>query len=224
MKINIRSGCFETNSSSMHSVVVKKEGGYYTPEEIKENIWLSDDMETGEKRCILRIWDRDLYFGRQPFRAISDFKTKWLYACASMVREYNDDTYKELERIALKYVLRLKKIELPLKTCYLSVEKAKTEEEVNRYLDELSEEINYQIGDYWKSETGDYWEYKIPDVGYADGSDLSSFLNTEDISLEEFITNKKYIVIQDGDEYGYFNDMKSCGLINENAIDHERGI
>lgn len=221
MKISIRSGCFETNSSSMHSVVVKKEGGYYSPEEIKENIWLSDDRETGEKGCILRLWDKDLYFERQPFRAIADFKTKWLYAYASMVREYNDDEYKELERIALKYIPGLKKIELPLETRYLSVEEAKTKKEVNKYLDKLSEKINYQIEEYSKS--GEYWVYRVPDSGYA-GGDLSSFLNSEGISLEEFIANKKYIVIQDGDEYGYFNDMKSCGLISEDAIDHERGI
>ena len=50
---------------------------------------------------------------------------------------------------------------------------------------------------------------------------LGGFLEKENISLEEYLTNKKYVVIQDGDEYGYFGDMKRSGLINLDAIDHE---
>ena len=50
---------------------------------------------------------------------------------------------------------------------------------------------------------------------------LSGFLEEENISLEEYLTNKKYVVIQDGDEYGYWGDIKNAGLINLYAIDHE---
>lgn len=50
---------------------------------------------------------------------------------------------------------------------------------------------------------------------------LSGFLKKENISLEEYLTNKRYVVIQDGDEYGCFKDMKRSGLVNMDAIDHE---
>lgn len=49
---------------------------------------------------------------------------------------------------------------------------------------------------------------------------LVDFLK-ENISSEEYLTNKKYVVIQDGDEYGYFGDMERAGSVNMDAIDRE---
>ena len=50
---------------------------------------------------------------------------------------------------------------------------------------------------------------------------LSGFLEHEGISLEEYLINKKYVVIQDGDEYCYWDNMKQTGLVNMDMIDHE---
>lgn len=50
---------------------------------------------------------------------------------------------------------------------------------------------------------------------------LGIFLKKENISLEEFLINKKYVVICDGDEYCVYDDMKKAGLINAEMIDHE---
>ena len=50
---------------------------------------------------------------------------------------------------------------------------------------------------------------------------LSGFLENEKISLEEFLINKRYVVIQDGDEYCYWNDMKKTGLVDIGAIQYE---
>ena len=74
--------------------------------------------------------------------------------------------------------------------------------------------------DYWKS-SGGYWHYNRPFTGYVDENILSGFLEKEGITLEEYLTNKKYVVIQDGDEYCYWYDMKKTGLVNMDAIDHE---
>ena len=46
-------------------------------------------------------------------------------------------------------------------------------------------------------------------------------LEKENITLEEFLINKKYVVIQDGDERCEFTKIKKTGLINFDAIDHE---
>ena len=113
MKRQIRRGCFETNSSSQHSLTVMKRDDKYTSEEILEEIYLCKDKETGEDKCVWNIWDHDLEFGRSPFRALGTFTDKWLYACASLVHDYNDETYKELVALALKYIPGLKKVELP---------------------------------------------------------------------------------------------------------------
>ena len=97
MKRQIRRCVFETNSSSLHSLCVMKIDEYYTPEEISKNFFLWNNKDTGEEKCEWHIWDGDLEFGRSPFRVLCNFHDKWLYACASLVREYNDETYKELE-------------------------------------------------------------------------------------------------------------------------------
>lgn len=233
MKRQIRSSVFETNSSSMHSLTVMKRDDKYTSEEILKDIWLSYDAETGEEDCVWKIYDEDnLRFGRYPFRVLATFKDKWLYACASLVCEYNDDTYKELLAIALKYIPNLKKIELPetsgsfanknnekYKNDEYYQKHGKTENELIEYLSQKEKDWNMDI-DYWESSVG-FWHYNMPNTGYVDEDILSGFLKDEGITLEEYITNKKYIVIQDGDEYCHWDNMKKSGLINMNIIDHE---
>lgn len=80
-------------------------------------------------------------------------------------------------------------------------------------------EWNIEI-DYWESSDG-YWEFKRPYAGYVDEDILSGFLEKENMSIEEFLLNKRYVVVQDGDEYCYWQDIKATGLINMDMIDHE---
>ena len=216
----------------MHSLTVMKRDDKYTPEEILEEIYLCKDKETGEEKCVWNIWDHDLEFGRSPFRALGTFTDKWLYACASLVHDYNDETYKELVALALKYIPGLKKVELPT-TSDSCADKdddhhkddeyfqkyGKTEDELVEYLTQKEKDWEMEI-DYWKSSSG-YWHYNRPFIGYVDENILSGFLEKEGITLEEYLTNKKYVVIQDGDEYCYWSDMKKTGLVNMDMIDHE---
>lgn len=230
MKRQIRRGVFETNSSSMHSLVVMKKSGKYTPEEIMDGIYLLDDKETGEKGCIWSLSEFRMEFGRSPFKILGTFADKWLYACASLVEDYMDDTYKELLRIALKYVPNLKKIKMDMctescpdkehqKDDYFSAY-AKTEEELVEYLTQKEKKYGIELN-YWKVPNNDWWEYDAICTGMVDEDILSSFLETENITLEDFLTNRKYIVIQDGDEYCIYYDAKRFGLIHIEAIDHE---
>ena len=53
MKIQIRSNVFETNSSSMHSLVVTKTNDKYSDNEIMSGIWLTTDYDTKEKKLCL---------------------------------------------------------------------------------------------------------------------------------------------------------------------------
>ena len=232
MRRQIRSGVFETNSSSQHSLCIMKKNEHYTPEEISSDFYLLDDKNTGEKDCEWHIWDHDMDFGRSPFRALGTFHDKWLYACASLVHDYNDAVYKELEAIALKYVPGLKKIILPMtyeciadkehdanKDSSYAQEYGMTEEELNKYLDKKEKNWGIEIT-YYETESGDF-RFEKPYTGYVDEDILSDFLEKENVSLEEYLINKKYVVIQDGDEYGYWGDMKKAGLINLDVIDHE---
>ena len=233
MKRQIRRCVFETNSSSMHSLVVMKKAATYSKDEILDGFYLFDDDATGEKDCVWEIRDDDLEFGRSPFRALGNFHDKWLYACASLVSEYKDDIYNELEQIAFKYVPGLKKIQMPLTTGYVPDKNdtnfkdndyyqeyyGKTEDELVEDLMQKEKEWNIEIN-YWKSSNG-YWEFERPYTGYVDEDILGRFLEKENITIEEFLLNKRYVVIQDGDEYCYWQDIKDTGLINTDKIDHE---
>lgn len=57
--------------------------------------------------------------------------------------------------------------------------------------------------------------------GYVDEDILTPFLKEEGISLKEFLTNKKYFVIVDGDEYCIWRSIKKTGVINKNMIARE---
>ena len=223
MRRQIRRGVFESNSSSQHSLVVMKKGNHYTSDEILRDIWLHDG--------VWDIYHDDLEFGRSPYRALWTFEEKWYYACASLVNEYNDETYKTLEALAFKYIPGLKEIKLPTDTGCIARkglhpddsydnDYGKTEEELIEYLDQKAKEWNMSGITYWEDSVG-YFRFRKPYTGYTDEHFLSRFLGYENLSLEEFLTNKKYVIIQDGDEYDYFGEMKAAGLINTDAIDHE---
>lgn len=232
MKRQIRRNVFETNSSSMHSLTVMKRNDKYTPEEILDTLYLCKDIETGEDSCVWEPWEHDMQFGRSPFRALGTFTDKWLYACASLVHEYNDDVYKELVTLAMKYIPNLKKIKLPMTSENIADkdDKAhkdndyyqnhgKTENELREYLTQKEEDWGIEI-EYWKTSKG-WWCFDKPYTGYVDEDILSGFLEKEGITLEEYLTNKKYVVIQDGDEYCEYENFKKTGLINTSIIDHE---
>ena len=79
LKRQIRRCVFETNSSSMHSLVVMKKASTYSKDEILDGFYLFDDDTTGEKDCVWKIRGDDLEFGRSPFRALGDFHDKWIH-------------------------------------------------------------------------------------------------------------------------------------------------
>lgn len=72
----VRNNCFETNSSSCHSLVItNKDNGRYTPEEaLKELDWETRDG-------YWEPWGK-LYFGRHPFQVLSTFEEKLRYVYA----------------------------------------------------------------------------------------------------------------------------------------------
>lgn len=224
MKRQIRRSVFETNSSSMHSLTVMKVDDKYTSEEITKDLHLLNG--------VWHIWEDDLEFGRSPFKVLTTFEDKWCYACASLVNEYNDDNYKELKRIAFKYIPNLKKIELPIEAKHIynkdadenkgdkfAQEYGMTEDEFDKFLEQREKEWDIEIR-CW-IDTSDNFRYEKPFTGWNDDNILGGFLKKEGITLEEFLINKKYVAIQDGDEYCEWDKFKRSGLMDISKIDHE---
>ena len=181
MKRQIRRNVFETNSSSMHSLVVKKTSEYYNEAELRESVWLYDDGEWHIHST------EDLDFGRYPFDCLNTFGKKVRYAIASLCG-YKENAKEVFENVIMKTVREV-----------------------------IPECINIKLPSMGYSRKENRKTY----YGYVDEDILTGFLESENIDLKEFLTNKKYIVIVDGDEYQIWNRMKDSNLINENQIENE---
>lgn len=96
MKYQVRKGCFETNSSSAHSLIITKKNSNVrmTQEEIRDEFYLDEDWykerhKNNEKEIVkIDPWDNE--FGRSPFNVLVTFIDKLAYAVA----EYCGDNYK----------------------------------------------------------------------------------------------------------------------------------
>ena len=176
----VRNGVFETNSSSCHSLVIKKTNVYYTEEE------LHDEFRWRMKDGVWKIWDDDdLVFGRYPFQCLATFESKVRYAIAALCCwKEQKDKFEEIENIVNEVLSECVRIELP-KTIH-----------------------------WYNDEEVDFYGSVEEDI-------LTPFLKHYNISLKEFLTNRKYVVICDGDEYCIWDNVKRAGLVNMNEIDEE---
>ena len=89
MKVKIRQGAFETNSSSQHSLVIMK------PElSSTKKMKFFDNFKAGQQYT---VWcdDEDSVFGRFPFRILNDFDSKFRYLLADKWSMAESDTEKE---------------------------------------------------------------------------------------------------------------------------------
>lgn len=96
MKYQVRKSCFESNSSSMHSLIITKKNSnvHMTQDEIRKEFYLDEEWykerhKNDEKEVVeIEPWEND--FGRSPFTVLSSFRSKLAYAIA----EYCGDNYR----------------------------------------------------------------------------------------------------------------------------------
>lgn len=77
-----------------------------------------------------------------------------------------------------------------------------------------------EITDILKELVPEVKKVSIPENLGVDDWELFDWLEKYNISIKEFLTNKKYVVIQDGDEYYIWKDLINCGLIDKNVIEN----
>lgn len=202
MKRQIRSSVFETNSSSMHSLVVKKKSEYFTAEEAREDIYINDKGK-------IRIDDEKLYFGRHPFKFLASVREKSLYVLASMCRFKGDAVYNEVCDVIKSYIPEFTDFDLKVELRdWFDLEDG--ENKMKKWYGEG----NYKrLDNHWIG-----WKYY---TGEVDEDILTAFLKKENITITEFLKNKRYCVVVDGDEYYIYGSMKENGLINTEEIEKE---
>ena len=171
--IKIRRGTFETNSSSMHSLVITKNKNVTTLEKLEEDIYIPNNGK-------LSIYDSDeLYYDRAPFRMLMTPFDKLKYLVAS-----NENDKKKVKKLIDTF-----------KKLYPKVK-----------------DISFPDDDY---ESGTFYGK----VDHQSRGFIDNFLKENMITEEEFLSEDKYIIIIDGDEYCEWEKIKKSGLIDtENII------
>ena len=254
MKYQVRKYCFETHSSSMHSLIVtkKNENVRMTQNEIRDEFYLNEEWykerHKNDEKEIVEIdpWNND--FGRSPFSVLSSFRDKLAYAIAEYCgNNYSIKSYVKSEQIfddvfepLLINLIGCDEVEYG-KMNYRHFEIYS--DVSGEYLDEV-EQVPYDNLIYIKKEdrdgmsndelvSGHYkniskdgrpieeaW-FDIPDFGTVDHQSsglLRSFLENNNLSLEDYLIRKDIVVIIDGDEYDELGNLIECGLIKEDSI------
>ena len=226
----IRGNVFETNSSSQHACCVTTNDTHVTHEELMgdeytdETLWIHDDGR-------LYLYDVAEGFGRWPFKILTSFRDKLKYAlCEYLGGFYGDEP--EYER-TLEWIKGIVKEVVPEFTDFDMRKKC-----IGIYYDEDGNILTHDKLDYsrYDEETGESvyiykdengndveatfdWNHvkKVFDIGSIDHQSvglLRGFLEKKGIDLKEFLTNKRFLVVIDGDEYNDLNRYIKSGIID----------
>lgn len=229
---------FETNSSSMHSLIITKNDVHIDPDNIVWDINKypnPSDTVSIDKNGRLDL-DNIVYgYGRDPFQILTTFKEKLQYAMCEFLGDlYIDDP--EYEKIYNEFKRIVKKIIPQFTDFYI------TKKHIDIYVDKngnhiLQKDLDYDDWNekenrpeyYYLDENGNKCpavldeedEMVMPNIGMIDHQSaglLKSFLKNRNISLEEFLTNKRYTIVVDGDEYFEFQKYLESGFIDKDFI------
>ena len=232
----MRTSLFETNSSSMHSIVIVDNDKCNRKYTLKEMLRSLNDYRINtknNKKEYKYYFDSDsLTFGRYPFRILSSFADKLRFVIASYCEQYcnNKD---DLQLFMLRYTLE--RIRIITKNIILENVKNMNNHEFVKFhfiYDSYIEYDNYyKIKDLYNqfelTKDGKIFDtingitfvpkcFLQMNLGSTDDHStlIQSFLEKNNIDLETFLKYKKYIIIIDGDEYHVWDQIKSTGLIN----------
>lgn len=137
------------------------------------------------------MWESNLEFGRSPFDFLNNFKSKTQYAIASS----NGRLVPQIVEVWKKYVPGFSYFEF---------------DEKYRVWDEEKQEY---------VETDD--DNPVYEYGYTDDSMIEAWLKKYNVSVEDFLTMKRYIVVCDGDEYKTWDKVRDSGLMDTSHIIHD---
>lgn len=231
----IRRNCFETNSSSQHSIVVTTNDCHVTAKELTGRDGYNPEYVYVNSHGAIDLHEVRDGYGRYPFQILSTFEDKLHYAlCEYLGSKYVDDPdydkiFEEFENITKEvipefthFIIATRDEDMwltqdgdmiPHKFLIYDGWDAENEREIYTYKDKEGN-IHHAIFD-----EENYLE--APDIGQIDHQSagmLKNFLKDRGISLKEFLTNKKYVIIVDGDEYCALDKLVYSGLFNRSVV------
>ena len=216
--LSVRKGCFETNSSSMHSLAIWKKCKPYDDYYLSLGTKWDRDKENGTFELL--DWtchdEEDYSFYRYPYRQLTTPIEKLRYIVGWYLGyEYPDGDYEK------EPVYKFKDEEVEKELIRL-IEKYTGYKKVQWY--KIEEKLTVPAGKKYRK----WVEEKIyPDTTFDNdtGEDVMNFVRRKGITLEDLIFKPNYTIQVDGDEYCEFRDMFDFGMINlDNLEDISSGI
>ena len=225
--ISIRKGCFETNSSSMHSLAIWKNVKEYGDYDLSLGTKYNRDKEDGEFELLEHCYnDGDDYrFGRAPYKQLRTPIQKLRYIVGYYItyKYPEEDEGKEVDYDSEPiYYFENKEVE---KELYHLIEKYTGYKKVKWYKEVT--DWKYVRTEDGKDKRVCYERKEYPDTDtYNDsGEDVMHFIKRKNITLEDLIFSPKYTIQVDGDEYQEWKDMFKFNMINiDNLEDISSGI
>lgn len=216
--LSIRKSCFETNSSSMHSLAIWKKCKPYDDYYLSLGTKWDKDKENGTFELL--DWtchdEEDYSFYRYPYRQLTTPIEKLRYIVGWYLGyEYPDGDYEK------EPVYKFKDEEVEKELIRL-IEKYTGYKKVQWY--KIEEKMTIPRGKKYRK----WVEEKVyPETTFDNdtGEDVMNFVRRKGITLEDLIFKPNYTIQVDGDEYCEFRDMFDFGMINlDNLEDISSGV
>lgn len=231
MKRQLRKMVFETNSSSAHSIVVTKNDVHVKPEEFHKDSNSLERIYLNNKGIWEIAWhEEDLSFDRCPMNLLTTVEDKARYVFADYCGYgANPEKVEEITEVLKKIIPGLQGIEFPKKDveAYEHEDGTLVDPKIKVHSDWDDDGLHYYYikdGEQVPVKSSKTYFRRENSYGYVDHQShglVENFLRHQNISLEEFLTNRKYVIVIDGDEYDFWANFKYSGLIDVDNIESE---
>ncbi len=236
MKTVIRYGIFESNSSSEHSICITKNDRHVGPKDfIYDGDYPEDYVYLNKDGELSFLNDVREGYGRYPFKILTTVEDKLQYAmCSYLGRLYPDDPefeklYNMFDDMVREIIpgctgLNIHKYDFDLYTDVDGNEILRKDLKYDHWDKENDITVYYYLdknGNKQIAKLNEETYMDAPEIGAIDHQSnglLQNFLKDKNIDLKEFLTNKKYVVVIDGDELQDFRKYLKSGFINKDFI------
>lgn len=194
--IKIRKSAFETNSSSMHSLIVM------------------DGMKA-ESAMDCFVYENEAYinenhFEREPFCPLNH----WLDKAAYYIADNNNCKDEDVDKVVDEVLVLIAKHHPEItEVNFHTVVKYEWNANSNKFV-KTKNDIDDEY--HWHDMFNTYGEVDHQSKGF-----ITSKIRKGEMTLEEFLFDPSIIVIIDGDEYHVFDKLKKSGFIDESRIRKE---
>jgi hypothetical protein len=193
--ISVRSNCFETNSSSMHSICISKKSNRVY-DEYDMTLGNGYNIEDGVFHLLKYSSDTDGYH-RAPFEVLVDPIEKLRYLVGLFVSyKYHPE---KKGHDAYEYFI---------------------EPDAKKEFDELIKKATgCDSVQYYYDTFDDGQEWPYTSTSNDSGENVYSFIKRKGLTFEQVVFDPRISIQVDGDEYQEFKKMFELGLINKDAIE-----